>query len=394
MGVCGYCLYCNEICNDSMEGSERDKITVLLTHTIERIIKQKYEKEFFHKLKRINNKYDINYINRKLFVIYLKVEIRKLMKAFYKWVNKAELNSILNKREKTYIINYNTYFKVKEKLILLLITGLKKRYCKYYFDKLYSITSSYQAKLKNGLNPRKYKFKFKKSIKPNCPYNSVNVEEEKLNQESNLNNKQKNDFYNERLMPYLVNHLNKLRLKRLRLAFEYLSWNNKNNLFCKLFLSSIKNQNNINKKNFLKTLKQYSKKQELILLMRRKIIHKLVKQYLVEINRRNRLLTIVYKIKVFQKVIRKKRILRFIRSWRVYTRYLKDIASALASFEKSFTKTYEKLNDSLFVDNTDEKSIETQINSFLGKISQEDIDKNLNASYSSLNSFCSKTFKK
>ena len=430
----------NRIYND-----QRDKTIILVTYTLQKIIKQKYEKQFFKKIKKKSYKYGINYISKKLFKIYIKVEKRKLSKVLIKWRNNAQkLNLFMNKRKKVYNNKYNTSLKanslkkLKENLIPLFLRSLKKRYYKDFFEKMkklfpLNINCTYKAKLKNELNSRKYNFIFKKTIKPNYSiYNSINKKEEKkevskINQDARssrykipitllnrrkVNNIKENEkiiknivisnsdsnknktehFYNERLMPYLVNYLNELRLKRLRLVFEYLIWNKNNNLFCILFKSWVIKQNNDNKQNFLKILKQSSIRQKLILLMRRKIIHKLTTKYLIEINRRNKLLISVHKIRVFKKINKKKKIIRILRIWRVYTRYLKDRAAKLEKIEKSFNETYEKLNDSLFVDNADEKSIQTQINCFLDKITQEETNKiknSLGVSQSSLNSYLS-----
>ena len=61
-------------------------------------------------------------------------------------------------------------------------------------------------------------------------------------------------------------------------------------------------------------------------------------------------------------------------------------------FEKSFSETYEKLSDSIFVDNGDEKSVQTQVMSFLDKITHDEkmkLKNNLGVSQCSLNSYLS-----
>ena len=80
------------------------------------------------------------------------------------------------------------------------------------------------------------------------------------------------------------------------------------------------------------------------------------------------------------------------RIWRVYVKLLRDRAAQLEKFEKSFSETYEKLSDSIFVDVGDEKSVQTQVLSFLDKVNIEEKSKlknNLGISQSSLNSYLS-----
>ena len=60
--------------------------------------------------------------------------------------------------------------------------------------------------------------------------------------------------------------------------------------------------------------------------------------------------------------------------------------------EKSFSETYERLSESIFVDNEDEKSIQTHVMNFLDKITNDEkmkLKNNLGVSQSSLNSYLS-----
>jgi hypothetical protein len=127
-------------------------------------------------------------------------------------------------------------------------------------------------------------------------------------------------------------------------------------------------------------------------LIKKSIIRKLTKKYLVEISRRNNLLILLHKINVYKKINRRKRTIRFIRIWRVYVKFLKDRAAQLERFEKSFSETYEKLSDSIFVDIGEEKSVQTQVMCFLDKIGNDEKNKiknNLGVSQCSLNSYLS-----
>ena len=142
----------------------------------------------------------------------------------------------------------------------------------------------------------------------------------------------------------------------------------------------------------IKKLIQSNIKKQLFLLMRKNIIHKLTSEYLVETSKRNQLLILIYKTKVYKKINKKRKIIKFLRIWRVYVKFLRDKTAQIERFEKSFSETYEKLSDSIFVDKGDEKSVQTQVINFLDKITNEEkmkLKNNLGVSQSSLNSYLS-----
>ena len=142
----------------------------------------------------------------------------------------------------------------------------------------------------------------------------------------------------------------------------------------------------------IQKLIQSNIKQQLFLLMRRSIINKLASEYFVEINRRNQLLILAHKTKIYKNINKKRKIIKFLRIWRVYVKFLRDRAAQMERFEKSFSETYEKLSDSIFVDNGDEKSVQTQVMSFLDKITHDEkmkLKNNLGVSQCSLNSYLS-----
>ena len=429
---------------------ERNNSTTLINNKIKKIFKRIKEKEFLKNMKKIKHDYYIKGFSKKLFDLYNLIEKRIKYKYLKKWKNNSKkMSSLLEQREKGYKIIYKTlskaysYKKLEEVLLPILVNNYKKRYQKDFFDKfkqffLKKNNSSYKVLLKNGMIPKKINFKFKKTIKPNYPiYNIQNNEEnknqnkekeeneslqnskkrvryqkprtffnrKKLNFEkeevkpqaknivlTNSIDKKKDKFYNERLIPYLVTYLNELRLNRLRLVFNYFNYIKRNKLFCMLYNSWAKKQNYIYKKNLIKSLKYSKTKKKIINIMRRYIIHKIMTKYLVITKKRNDLLTMVYKTKVFKKINRIKKTVRFLRIWRVYTKLLRDRAAQIEKFEKSFSETYEKLSDSVFVDNADEKSVQTQVINFLDKINNEEkakLKNNLGVSQSSLNSYFS-----
>jgi hypothetical protein len=180
--------------------------------------------------------------------------------------------------------------------------------------------------------------------------------------------KQNKLFYNERIIPYLVRYLNNMRLKRLEIAYEYIYDYYKYNLFCYKANSWNKNQNLLMKKSLMCSLKFFVLKKNIIDYMQKSVIKKLTSFYLVIIKRRNALFILVHKMKLFKRINQLKKAMRFIRLWRLYLKLLKERALQWEIIEKSFSQTYEKLSDSIFVDKDNEKSIQTQMMTFIDKV--------------------------
>ena len=424
---------------------QRNNSTTLIANKLKKIFKRNKAKSFVKNIKNIKHEYYKDDFYKKLFDLYGLIGKRILNKYLKQWKNKAnKIGELATKREKGYTIIYKTlskaysYKKLEEDLIPTLINSFKKRYFNEFLNELKKkylekVNCDYKVLLKNGMIPKKTHFSFKKAIKPNClVYNNENDISSKLKNKikediptyssrrqsryqipKSLMNKRKSNFskeelpkniivsnsidhkkdkfYNERLIPYLVNYLNELRLNKLRLVFSYFNIIKRNQLFCALYKSWKNKQHIPYKKQLIKSVKQSTLRIKLYKLMRKHIIHKLMTQYLLETKRRNDLLTLLYLIKVFKKFNKKKRTIKFLRIWRVYVKLLRDRAAQLEKL-KSFSETYEKLSDSIFVDAGDEKSVQTQVLSFLDKVNIEEKSKlknNLGISQSSLNSYLS-----
>ena len=433
--------YHNKILNDN---------TSVIWNIMCKIIKRRKQRAFFDKMKKIKHNYYLNKNSKYFYGIYNIVEKRVLFKHLHKWKNNAKkLSTIITQREKCYTIIYNTlskayfYKKLEDVVIPLLINHYKKRHSKIFFNKfkeLYWVktNSKYKAVLKNSNIPKKYNFKFQKSIRPNnAEYNDNNNTEKKDNENnikkiddkgmaankrnsrykvsrlyinrrsivkkeeeivmknvimSNTINNKKNNFYKERLIPYLVKYLNGLRQKKLRLVFQYLGLIKRNDLFCNLLKSWSKRQNLVQKEHLKKSIKQSKNKIQLNRMIRRSIINKLTNKYLIETKRRNDLLILVHKTRVLKKMNKIKKTLRFLRIWRVYVKCLRDRAAQLERFEKNFNETCEKISESVFLDNGNEKSVQTQVLRFLDKVTYEEktkIKNHLGVSQTSLNSYLS-----
>ena len=196
----------------------------------------------------------------------------------------------------------------------------------------------------------------------------------------------KNKFYKERLIPYFVKYLNKLRLKRLKIAFEHLNYIYNINSFCKLYTSWTQSQNLLSKKKFITNLNYYIINQKILDHMRKTGIKKLASFYLVVTKRRNDLFILVHLTKVFKRINQLKKAARFLKLWKLYMKLLKEREAQLRKMEKSFSQTYEKLSDDIFVDIGDEKSVQTQMLTFVDKVNYGNINPKRSGIFKSLDS--------
>ena len=405
--------------------SQRNNNIILITNYINQIIKRRNQKLFINNLKKIKYKYILKNLSKLLFDLYNKAEHRYLLKYLKRWRNNSlTLKNIEEQKEKGYHIIYKTLSKaysckkLEESLIPLLIKNYKKRYYKEFIKKfkqvfLSKIKYNYQALIKNDIIPKKYNFKFKKTIKLNIPLYIENISKENETNNSDrfntprktqrrryilsntLSEKRKSNLlkgskekieknivvsktlkndkmYIERIMPFVINYLNELRLNKLRFVFAHLNDIKKNNLFCILLKSFTEKQIYINKNNLLNLLDQLRLRQNLYITIRKYIIHKITTKYLEEIKIRRDLLFIVRKTIIYKKVNGLKSAMRFLRMWKIYIKLLKNKALALEKFKKGFSETYERLSDSMFLDNDKEKSVQTQVFNFLDKINFDD----------------------
>ena len=391
------------------------------------LLKKKSLKESFDKLKYQTQKFYLIEFTKKFFKLYELTEKRCLYHNFHRWKNIAKrLSFYLSQRQKGYEIIYNTlskafaYKKLLE-ILFVLISKYQQNNYKFFFNKYKLLLESkincrYTNEIKNSKISKKIHFNFKKYIKPNISENNIDYINNKKNNfikfkerqsknqiisGSNYNqvkkeehkniiislNTKKNKFYNERLIPYLIMYINKLRIKRLEIAFEQIYSFSKNHLFCKIFNSWNKSQNLLVKKNLIHSLKFYILKQKIIDYMRKAGIKKFTSFYLLVIKRRNDLFILVHLTKVFKRINQLKKASRFLRLWKLYMKLLKERAAQLEKMEKSFSQTYEKLSDDIFVDSGKEKSVQTQMMTFVDKINYGNSNRKNSKIFQSLNSF-------
>ena len=201
----------------------------------------------------------------------------------------------------------------------------------------------------------------------------------------NIENR-KNNFYNERLIPYFISYLNKLRLKRLQIAFEYIGILYKNKAFCKKISSWEKSVTLISKKHLVTSFNIYIFKKRIIEYMRKLGIKNLTSYYLLITKRRNDLFILVHTTKLIQRKNKLKKSWRYFRLWRLYLKLLKEKEEQLRKMERSFSQTYEILSDGIFVDKGDEKSVQTQMMTFVDKVNFGVNNRKNSTKYKTINS--------
>ena len=102
--------------------------------------------------------------------------------------------------------------------------------------------------------------------------------------------------------------------------------------------------------------------------MRKSIINNLTSNYLIIIKRRNDLFILVHTTRIMKRINQLKRSIRYVKIWRLYLKLLKEREEQLRKMERSFSQTYEILSDNIFVDKEDEKSVQTQMMTFVDKV--------------------------
>ena len=376
------------------------KNIISLLYNSSKKIAQKYS---FDKLKYIKRKYHLNEFVQKLFKLYQISEKRVLYNNLRKWKNKSKnIGFKSSQRQKGYEIIYNTLTKAFSRknggdILSSIINQHINKNHKFFFDKfkcLYfsKIHFNYSNSFNNTKTATQYHFEFKNKNKSKASINNMNkIHQEKnkifakdernfkniMTNKKNSNKKsniiihienKRNNFYKERLIPYFVSYLNKLRLKRLQISFEYIFILYKNKSFCKIFSSWKNNQVLIMKKDLLNSFKNYIFRQKILNYMRKSIINNLTSNYLIIIKRRNDLFILVHTTRIMKRINQLKRSIRYVKIWRLYLKLLKEREEQLRKMERSFSQTYEILSDNIFVDKEDEKSVQTQMMTFVDKV--------------------------
>ena len=120
--------------------------------------------------------------------------------------------------------------------------------------------------------------------------------------------------------------------------------------------------------------------------MRKKGIKKLTSFYLQITKRRNDLFILVHLTKIVKRINQLKKASRYIKLWKLYLKLLKEREAQLKKLEKSFSQTYEKLSDDIFLDVGDETSVQTQMKSFVDKVNFGNGDRKNEGVFKTLNS--------
>ena len=384
------------------------------------MIKRRLQKDAFDKLKYIKRKFYLNELANKLFKLYEKNEKRFLYNNILKWKNiTKKINLNISQRKKVYemilkvLTKAFSYKKSFSILGRLLDNYLKKNYTIFLdkFKHIYSAKTNFSIKneIQNTKISKVFNFKYKNIIKENynlnkCDNNKEKIDNIKYRERQNKNkifnvskktenkniiislDKKRHQFYNERLLPYLIAYLNKLRIKRLKISFEYLYNRYKYNLFCNKFSTWCKSQSLLSKKKLIDNLKHNIFKQKILEYMRKSGIKKLTSYYLVITKRRNDLFILVHLTKVFKRINQLIKAVRFIRLWRLYWKLIRERELQLEKMEKSFSLTYEKISGDIFLDNEEEKSVQTQMMTFVDSVNYGNFHRKKSSLFKSLNS--------
>ena len=385
--------------------------------------KKKAQKYSFDKLIHIKKKYYLNEFVQKLFKLYELSEKRCLYKNIKKWKNISDnIKFKDSQRQKGYQIIYNTLSKAfswknaGDILSSLINKHMNDNYKIFFakFRQLYKskLHSTYSNSINNSKIAIRYHFEFKNNNKTKTPLNNnyniikeknkYNIKNErrskyKISNRKSINKKsniiinienRKNNFYKERLIPHFISYLNKLRLKRLQIAFEYISILYKNKAFCKKISSWEKSESLIAKNQLIKSFKIYIFKQKILENMRKAGINNLTSYYLLITKRRNDLFILVHTTRIIKRINKLRKSWRYIRLWRLYMKLIKEKEAQLRKMERSFSQTYELLSDGIFVDKGDEKSVQTQMMSFVDKVNFGSNKRN-STKYKTMNSLSS-----
>ena len=385
--------------------------------------KKKAQKYSFDKLIHIKKIYNLNEFVQKLFKLYELSEKRCLYKNIKKWKNISDnIKFKDSQRQKGYQIIYNTLSKAfswknaGDILSSLINKHMNDNYKIFFakFRQLYKskLHSTYSNSINNSKIAIRYHFEFKNNNKTKTPLNNnyniikeknkYNIKNErrskyKISNRKNINKNsniiinienRKNNFYKERLIPHFISYLNKLRLKRLQIAFEYISILYKNKAFCKKISSWEKSESLIAKNQLIKSFKVYIFKQKILENMRKAGINNLTSYYLLITKRRNDLFILVHTTRIIKRINKLRKSWRYIRLWRLYMKLIKEKEAQLRKMERSFSQTYELLSDGIFVDKGDEKSVQTQMMSFVDKVNFGSNKRN-STKYKTMNSLSS-----
>ena len=140
-------------------------------------------------------------------------------------------------------------------------------------------------------------------------------------------------------------------------------------------------------KKLVDNIKRNIFKQKILDYMRKSGIKKLTSYYLVIIKRRNDLFILVHRTQVIKRINQLKIALHFIRLWRLYLKLIKERRAQLEKMEKSFNFTYRKISGDIFLDSEEEKSVQTQMMTFIDNVYYEKFERKKRTVFKSLNSF-------
>lgn len=188
------------------------------------------------------------------------------------------------------------------------------------------------------------------------------------NNNNNNNNAVLNESRNKRLLPYLVEYLNKLRHSTLRYAYNKIAYNFMQKKFTLLYYAFHKKKLFPLKKELLLNMKkqeQLNKFKELIKL-------KIIRNVQAMGTQLWRLLKVFYLLRLtnMHKTIALDKFLKaLVRKWRLSVKMAVVKRRQLMEIEKNFVETYVKIADGLFGDgNLNDPGIQMQVRDFIDKV--------------------------
>ena len=310
-------------------------------------------------------------------------------------------------------------------LIPTLIKNYKKRYLKkfvYNLKKLYQskINYNYKIYIKNNdeLISNKTHFRFKKNIKPINKPNKIHALIqllEKKNKETKRNRNiveksKRNSIRNSliqrlsitnnnllcfRLVPLLINLINRLRIKKLKEVFEILRYNKASNKFSEMYKSFSINNLKLKKSAFIYQIKNIYYKKKLYKLFRKKFLHQISKIKLVKMGRKIKILKLFRSSEIYLKMNLYKKTDKLIRIWRIYTKLMIERRKKMKNLTKKSNNVHEKISEDLFEDKIGKETKQSQYLGFLDKLDRNEknqLKKDLNISNKSIESYLSASF--
>ena len=247
----------------------------------------------------------------------------------------------------------------------------------YFYKVLSKLFKMINDKLKNNtlntfIQIKKASIEYSKyNCTKNFPYHEKipHLLKFKFKEHSTQRNKKKykkNDLYIERIIPYFINYINKLRNIVLKYVLNNIEKTSNIHLFIDLSKNYIKKKIKNYKNLLFKNLKENYLIQKLYFLIRMNVI----KIFLQKCKLLKRMINTIYLIQITQmhkRRVKRKYSLKIIKRWKIYVKMKLFREWQLQQIEENFVETYERLADGMFGNDKYEPSIQKQVQDFMEK---------------------------